>query len=85
MYDTSRMLVGNQANRYAIGDRNDLYFAEDGSLTLYVQNERPADANQARNWLPAPKQPFNLILRLYWPGPEILDASWQPPAVKRVD
>ena len=85
MYDTSRMLVGNQANRYAIGDRNDLHFAEDGSLTLYVQNDRPADANQARNWLPAPKQPFNLILRLYWPGPEILNALWQPPVIERVD
>ena len=45
---------------------------------------QPTDANQAANWLPAPKDGFTLMMRLYWPEekkPSILDGSWKPPAV----
>jgi len=38
------------------------------------------------NWLPAPKDKFHLMLRLYWPdetAPSIIDGSWKIPAVKR--
>ena len=38
----------------------------DGSLDLYFQNDNPASDHEA-NWLPAPKGPFNLTMRLYAP------------------
>ena len=75
--------LDNPVDRYAIGDRDRLKFNEDGSLTLYVQNEPPAK-DKGSNWLPAPKDAFNLFMRLYWPKKEILDGSWKPPAVAKV-
>ena len=53
---------------------------------IYVQNESPGPDKQA-NWLPAPKDRFNLMLRLYWPDendPSILNGSWVIPAVAKV-
>ena len=43
----------------------------DGSLTLYIQNANPGSDHET-NWLPAPKGPFNLTMRLYAPKSEAL-------------
>jgi hypothetical protein len=83
LYNARQFFVANPINRYAIGDRDKLKFDDDGSLTLYVQNESPGKDKES-NWLPAPKDEFNLIIRLYWPKKEILDGTWKPPAVERV-
>jgi hypothetical protein len=55
----------------------------DGSLDLYFQNESPG-ADKEANWLPAPKGPFNLTMRLYAPRLEALTGKWNPPPVVRV-
>ncbi len=82
MYNSNQFFVKNPIQRYAIGDRDKLNFNTDGSLTLYVQNESPGKDKES-NWLPAPKDSFNLFMRLYWPKREILSGSWKPPAVTR--
>ena len=75
-------LVANALNRYSIGDRTpSLVFGADGSLTLRISHEPPGDSGS--NWLPAPEGPFHLMMRLYVPGPEVLDGSWVPPPVER--
>ena len=84
MYDAQHRFIDNVIDRYAIGDRHNLTFGNDGSLTLYIQHESPGIAHTS-NWLPAPEGPFNLIMRLYWPAKAILDGVWKPPAVERVD
>jgi hypothetical protein len=84
MYDEDGYFVPNAVNRYAIGDRDALQFNQDGSLDLYVQRERPADARQAANWLPATAGSFSLTMRLYWPKPAALDGTWTPPSLRRV-
>lgn len=53
----------------------------DGGLTLHVQNESPG-ADRESNWLPAPKGPFFVVMRLYWPKPDALDGKWKAPPLK---
>jgi hypothetical protein len=55
-----------------------LEYNADGSLELYVQNESPGKDKEA-NWLPAPKTPFNLLMRTYAPKSEVLIGKWNPP------
>ncbi|MFJ7056465.1 DUF1254 domain-containing protein [Streptomyces griseobrunneus] len=85
MYNTpDYYLVDNPAGRYSIGDRTPgLVHADDGSLTLYLSRERPADPARAANWLPAPAGDFRPLLRLYTPGAAVLDGSYEIPAVER--
>jgi len=84
LYDKDGFQVANTLNRFAIGDRDKLKFNTDGSLDLYIQNEPPG-ADKDSNWLPAPKEEFNLAMRLYSPRREVLDGSWTPPPVVRVE
>ena len=57
---------------------DDLVRDPDGGITLYLQNQSPGQAKEA-NWMPAPKGPFLVALRLYWPKPDALDGQWQAP------
>ncbi len=84
MYNAEYFFVNNPLNKYTVSPRNDLKYNEDGSLDIYIQNESPGKDKEA-NWLPAPKDKFVLMMRLYWPNekdPSILNGSWKPPAVK---
>lgn len=86
MYDDNQALVENSIERYAIGSRDQLVPNPDGSLTLYLQSDPPA-GSAYNNWLPAPQaaaQDFNVIMRLYWPRPQVLSGDWQVPAIERV-
>lgn len=83
LYDSEGFQVGNVLNRFAVSSYMPFVVNADGSLDLYFQNESPG-ADKEANWLPAPKGPFNLCMRLYGPRPEALTGKWNPPAVKRV-
>lgn len=85
LYNKDRFFEPNEIKRYSIGTKNkDLKFNPDGSVTLYVQADAPTDPAQRANWLPAPKDDFQLYLRAYWPKVSITDGSWSPPAVKQL-
>jgi hypothetical protein len=64
-------------------DANELKFASDGSLTITMSHEPPADAEARANWLPAPEGQFALIVRAYVPTRPILDDSYKLPNVQR--
>ncbi len=83
LYDLDGYQVANPLNRFALSSWMPLKYNADGSLDLYFQNESPG-ADKEANWLPAPKTPFNLTLRMYAPKLEALTGKWNPPAVKRV-
>lgn len=83
MYDSDGFQCANELDRFAIGDRDALYYNADGSLDIYFQHDNPG-ADKASNWLPAPEGAWNLTMRLYAPKAEVLDGSWNPPAVHKV-
>ena len=81
VYDQHRYFADNPVNRYALSDRDDLMFNSDGSVDLWIQRNDPGEAKSV-NWLPGPREgPFSLILRLYWPKPEVVSGAWQPPLI----
>ena len=83
MYTADYFFVANPLNRYTLSPRNALKYNADGSLDLYLQADNPGPQKES-NWLPAPKDRFIPMLRLYWPkekAPSILDGTWKPPAV----
>jgi hypothetical protein len=83
MYDDRHFLAANPIGRYALGDRDPLRAAPDGTLDIIIQHDDPGPALRA-NWLPAPTGGFSLAMRLYYPKQPVLDGSWTPPAVVRV-
>jgi hypothetical protein len=86
MYELpASLLVANPLNRYLLNSPMLPQFKKDadGGLTLIIQNESPGKDKES-NWLPAPKGPFAMYMRLYWPKEGALDGKWQAPALKRI-
>jgi hypothetical protein len=84
MYDEPQsLLVANPLNRYLINSPMlpQLKRDADGGLTLIIQNESPG---KEANWLPAPKGPFSMIMRLYWPKEAATEGKWKQPPLQRV-
>jgi hypothetical protein len=87
MYELpSSLLVANPINRYLLNSPMLPQFKRDadGGLTLLIQNESPGKDKEA-NWLPAPKGPFFMAMRLYWPKEEALNGKWTAPPLQRVE
>jgi DNA sulfur modification protein DndE len=82
LYNDKFYFVANPLNRYNVGSKDKFNLNSDGSLDIYIQNENPGKDKEA-NWLPAPKTPFVLFFRFYWPEESILKGEWKPPAVKK--
>lgn len=84
LYDPQGFPEANPLNRFAVSSWMPFKYEADGSLTLYFQNDSPG-ADKEANWLPAPKGPFNLTMRLYAPRSGALTGKWNPPPVTRVE
>ncbi len=82
VYDENGFFVPSSINRYALGDRDDLNFEQDGSLIFLVQSNQPE--NPQANWLPSPKGRFALTMRLYQPSSRFLEGQWRVPAIERI-
>ncbi len=84
LYDAEGFQVANVLNRFAVSSWMPFKYNPDGSLDLYFQNDSPGKDKEA-NWLPAPKAPFNLTMRLYSPQSDALTGKWNPPPVEKVE
>jgi hypothetical protein len=85
LYDDRFNLADNPIQRYGIGSLTDgLVLGADGSLEIVLQHETPAPELKP-NWLPTPAGKFNLFLRTYLPGPDVMDQSYVPPTVRKIE
>lgn len=85
MYEMPQsLLVANPINRYLLNSPMLPQFKHDadGGLTLLIQNESPGKDKEG-NWLPAPKGPFVMAMRLYWPKDEAVEGKWIHPPLQR--
>jgi hypothetical protein len=85
MYEEPQsLLVANPLNRYLLNSPMLPQFKRDadGGLTLIIQNESPGKDKES-NWLPAPKGPFSMIMRLYWPKEAATSGKWKNPPLQR--
>ena len=86
MYEMPQsLLVANPINRYLLNSPMLPQFKKDadGGLTLLIQNESPGKDKES-NWLPAPKGPFVMAMRLYWPKAEATEGKWTAPLAQQV-
>lgn len=85
LYNEQHFFHANDLKRYSLGTKNkNLKRNADGSLTLYASAKSPGKDKES-NWLPAPEETFSLYIRAYWGKEAILDGSWKPPVVKKVN
>jgi hypothetical protein len=81
MYDAKkRLMVENSIKRYKIGSADDLKTGADGSTTIYIQADSPGKDKES-NWLPAPKEPYYMLFRMYLPQIEALNGQYELPGV----
>jgi hypothetical protein len=74
-------LVENAINRYVISSTTTgLDYAQDGSLTIRLQNEKPSEAN-VPNWLPAPVGDYFMLFRWYAPTSRVISIDYKLPAI----
>jgi hypothetical protein len=83
LYDSDGFQVANSLDRFAVSSWMPFKYNQDGSLDLYFQNQSPGIEKEA-NWLPAPKGPFNLTMRLYGPKSDALTGRWNPPSIVKM-
>jgi hypothetical protein len=83
MYSTGTFdLVKNPINRYLVTSTSTgLERDKDGSLTIYIQNEKPAN-DKVSNWLPAPAGEYFLLFRWYAPTKRVINLGYKLPAIE---
>jgi hypothetical protein len=87
IYNAEGYFVANEINRYTVNSfmlaAGDLA-PKDGKLVIYVQNEKPTDPDQLKNWLPAPKDGFRFTSRYYGPYAPLTNGTYNMPKVVKV-
>lgn len=81
-YTADGALADGRLPHRSVASRDGLRRNRDGSVDVYVQAASPGRARQT-NWVPAPKGPFELVLRLYAPQAAAGNGNWRPPVLVR--
>ena len=83
-YDIDSFLIPNVHNKHAVRGKDNLSRNPDGTVDIYLQNESPGN-NLLANRLPVPKDIFQLTMRIYLPHLSVLNGTWEPPPVVKVE
>jgi hypothetical protein len=75
-------LVPNAARKYEVASVTPgLVRNRDGSITIYIQTSPPI-ARLRPNWLPVPRGPFDVLLRVYGPTGNTATGHYVPPPIR---
>ena len=85
-YDERFNIIANPDRIFSVGSMfPNMKYNEDGSLTIYLQREKPS-TDKIYNWLPTPESgTFNLFLREYIPDEAFITHTYIAPPVKKVN
>lgn len=87
VYDSAGYFIPNPINRYSVTSYQvaaGAFAVRDGRVTFYLQPDRPADPEQARNWLPTARDDtFQFAARYYGPMAPLVDGSYAMPKIVR--
>jgi hypothetical protein len=75
-------LYDNPYDKYTVDSMQGYTLDSDGSLTIHISHDQPEGVPLV-NWLPAPRGPFVLSLRLYNPAVTALDGMWTQSSPKK--
>lgn len=82
LYDADGYLVRNELGKYGVRSDQPLNRNPDGSFEILIQREKPQ--GDTTNWIPAPRGPFVLAMRVYRPNEKAANDGWTPPAIQKV-
>ncbi|KAI9289477.1 hypothetical protein BC943DRAFT_333828 [Umbelopsis sp. AD052] len=83
-YNSENYLQPNPVNRFALRSADTFLYNNDGSLTLYFQENNPSNSSLVNNWLYTKSNgTYVLTLRLYNPQQAISNGSWVPPPIEQ--
>ncbi|MCG8317207.1 MAG: DUF1254 domain-containing protein [Pseudomonadales bacterium] len=69
--------------RYAVGSNTGLIPDENGDISVYFSHQPPVGV-PLQNWLPVPKDSFQVTVRLYDPEKAVLSNRWKVPPLEKV-
>jgi len=84
LYDAAGYFTDNEIDRFSINSfqlESGLLHVENNKLILYLQNKKPTDAKQLKNWLPTPAEGFRMTPRFYGPKYPLIDGSYKMPKI----
>lgn len=82
VYTPDMFFYDNPHKLYSLGDRTPGLHRDADGLTITIGAESPSDMT---NWLPAPEGPYILGLRIYEGRGDVVDATWFPPPLIRME
>jgi hypothetical protein len=78
----TKLMIANELNRHSRGDRH-VKLNADGTVTIYLSSNTKGKAEDT-NFLPVPKEPFYLLLRMYGGDADIQRGRFPVPVVRKV-
>ncbi len=82
LYDASGYLARNESGKYGVRSDEPLKRNPDGSVEILIQHDKPQ--GDTTNWIPAPRGPFVLAMRVYRPNEKASNGAWTPPAIQKI-